>query len=205
MSWDRTEHTEVATCACGNGKIVRQVCTACDDWNRVESAIISEKINCQDCIKKFHIEHYVRHINCPSWEGDGIIDKAFLVPNNLTIPQELSERCFHFEIDEEIVSKYSLEDIIESKADMIRNKFSTRLERKSSREIIALYFRKYRRKSLPPIIRLLNYIENQYEKYVWTPQRLQEFRSEEKYRLRENKHLINEILSKSFELDFKRI
>lgn len=204
MSWDRSEYTETAVCACGNGIIVRKVYVEDDDWNRSRSGIISEEICCDNCKKKFHIEHYVKHYFCFPWDGDGIVDKTYLVPNNLTIPSVLSEKNFFFSVDEQIVANYCLEEISAAKADMIRNKYSTRLELKSSQQIVALYAKEYKRRSLAPIVELLNDIENQYHKYDWTPQRLKDFRSKERLKIQENKQAIEMVLEQSFELDFRR-
>lgn len=205
MSWERTEYTETAVCACGKGKVVRRAYIEDDDWNRTRNGTISEGICCSECNDKFHIEHYTQHYFCPPWQGDGIIDRTYLVPNDLTIPSELSEKTFCFSIDEQIVSKYSLEEILAVKSDMNRNKYSTRLERKSSQEIVTLYAKKYKKKSLPPIVELLSNIESHYEKYEWTPERLKEFRNKEEIKIQERKQIISEILEQSFELDFRRV
>lgn len=204
MSWERTEYVEVAKCACGEGTVVRHSYIEDDDWNRIRDGVISEEICCDACKKNYHIEHYARHCFCFSWEGDGIVDKAYLVPDNLSIPSEIHKRTFSFELDEQIVAAYCLEEIINVKLDMIQNKYSTRLERQSSKDIVNLFVKKHKRRSLEPIVELLNYIENQYEKYEWTHQRLSEFRDQERIRIQENKKSIAAILDQSFELDFRR-
>ncbi len=204
MSWDRTEYTETAICACGKGTIVRLAYIEDDDWNRTQGGIISEEICCTECKEKIHIEHYIQHYFCPPWKGDGIMDRTYLVPNNFTIPSVLSEKNFCFSVDEKIVANYYLEEISAAKADMIRNKYSTRLERKSSQDIVAWYEKEYKRRSLSPIVELLNNIENQYDQYEWTPQRLEEFRNNEKIKIQENKQVIADVLGQSFELDFRR-
>ena len=121
MSWDRTEYTETAICACGKGTIVRLAYIEDDDWNRTQGGIISEEICCTECKEKIHIEHYIQHYFCPPWKGDGIMDRTYLVPNNFTIPSVLSEKNFCFSVDEKIVANYYLEEISAAKADMIRN------------------------------------------------------------------------------------
>ena len=204
MSWDRTEYTETSICRCGKGTIVRLAYIEDDDWNRTRGGIISEEICCTECKEKFHIEHYIQHYFCPSWKGDGIIDRTYLVPNNFTIPSVLSEKNFCFSVDEQIVANYYLEEISAAKADMIRNKYSTKLERKSSQDIVAWYEKRYKRRSLSPIVELLNNIESQYDHYEWTPQRLEEFRNNEKIKIQENKRVIADVIARSFELDFRR-
>ena len=79
MSWDRTEYTETAICACGKGTIVRLAYIEDDDWNRTQGGIISEEICCTECKEKIHIEHYIQHYFCPPWKGDGIMDRTYLV------------------------------------------------------------------------------------------------------------------------------
>lgn len=204
MSWDRSEYKEISLCACGKGKIVRWAYIEGDDWNRTRSGIISEEICCNDCKEKFHIEHYTRHYFCLPWKDDGIIDRVYLVPNNLSIPSELSEKKFCFCIQEQIVAEYSLKEILAVRADMIQSKYSTRLERKSSQKVVELYAKRYKKKRLAPIIEMLRNIESQYDTYEWTPQRIEEFRRNEKIQIQENKRAIDIVLSQSFELDFRR-
>lgn len=204
MSWDRTEYVETAVCACGKGTVVRHAYREKDDWNREREKIISEKIYCDACEKKYHIEHYVRYFLQPLWEGDGVMDRAFLVPNNYTIPAEISERIFRFDLDEQIVATYCLEEILSAKSDMIRNKFSTRLERQSSKEIVKLFAKKYKKRSLSLIVELLSQIESRYEDYKWTPLRMEEYRNQEKIRIKENEQAIQDVLNQSFELSFRR-
>ena len=204
MSWDRIEYTEYAVCACGKGKVVRHAYSESDDWNRSRDGIISESILCTACKENFHIEHYVKYVFCLPWKGDGRIDRTYLVPNGLSIPQELSQTNFQFKLDEQIVATYSLEEIANAKADMLQNKYSTRLKQKSSKEIVELFFKKYKKKSLSPIIHLLNDIEAHYQKYRWTPQRLSEFKLQETIKIQENEASISNVLNQSFELDFKR-
>ena len=132
------------------------------------------------------------------------MDRAFLVPNNYTIPAEISERNFRFNLDEQIVATYCLEEILSAKSDMIRNKYSTRLERKSSKEIVELFAKNYKKRSLPLIVDLLTQIESRYEDYKWTPQRMKEYRNQEKIRIKENRQAIQDVLDQSFELSFRR-
>ena len=87
---------------------------------------------------------------------------------------------------------------------MIQSKYSTRLERKSSQKVVELYAKRYKKKRLAPIIEMLRNIESQYDTYEWTPQRIEEFRRNEKIQIQENKRAIDIVLSQSFELDFRR-
>ena len=204
MSWERTEYEEISKCACGKGTVVRHSYIEDDDWNRIQEGVISEEICCDTCRGNYHIEHYIHHYFCLPWKGNGIIDKAYLVPNNLSIPPEIHEKSFHFNLDEQIVATYCLEEILKAKLDMIQNRYSTRLTRQSSKEIINLFAKKHKKRSLASIVELLSHIETQYETYEWTPQRLAEYREQEKIKIQSNQESIAAILDKSFELDFRR-
>lgn len=204
MSWERMEYEEVSKCACGEGTVVRRSYIEDDDWNRMRGGVLSEEICCDACKKTHHIEHYVRHYAALPWKGNGVVDKAYLVPNNLSIPSEIYEKTFEFALDEQIAATYSLEEISNAKLDMIKNKYSTRLEQQSSKDIVNLFVKKHKRRSLGPIVGLLNRIENQYETYEWTSQRLSEFRDQERIKIQENKKSIAAVIDQSFELDFRR-
>lgn len=204
MSWERTEYEETAICACGKGIVVRRCYVEFDDWNRSRDGILSEKIFCDVCKNKYHIEHYIRHVFCPPWKGDGSIDRTYLVQNGLTIPQELKEKNFYFAFTEKIVATFSLEEIESAKRDMIQSKYSTRLTQQNSRDIVNLFYREYKKKSLSPIIDLLSNIEVQYQEYEWTPQRLAQFRLQEEVEMKKNQDSISDVLKQSFELDFRR-
>ena len=204
MSWDRFEFTEVAQCACGKGYVVRVAYTEDDDWNRSRSGIINEEIACENCRTQYHIEHVIRHYSCPSWEGDGISDKAYLVPNSLTIPEQISEEQILFTVEEEIVSIYSCDEIHAVKADMTKNKYSTRLELENSRRIVSIYEKRYKKKRLAPIIDMLCSIEQQYDKYEWTPEKIAAYRDAEKAKIRENEEKIANVNGQSILLEFRR-
>lgn len=205
MRWERTEYKEVAPCACGKGTIVRLAYTEDDDWNRSRSGIINEKIACENCRTQYHIEHVIRHYSCPSWKGDGISDKAYLVPNSLTIPEQISEKHFSFNVEEEIVSIYSYDEIKAAKADMMKNKYSTRLELENSRRIVSIYEKRYKKKRLAPIIDMLCSIEQQYDKYEWTPEKIAAYRDAEKESIRANEQEIAIAIKQSVPLEFRRV
>lgn len=171
MSWDRFEFTEVAQCACGKGYVVRVAYTEDDDWNRSRSGIINEKIACENCRTQYHIEHVIRYYSCPRWESDGISDKAYLVPNSLTIPEQISEKHFSFNVEKEIVS---------------------------------IYEKRYKKKRLAPIIDMLCSIEQQYDKYEWTPEKIAAYRDAEKAKIRENEEKIANVIGQSILLEFRR-
>ena len=87
---------------------------------------------------------------------------------------------------------------------MQTNKYTTRLELGSSREIVLLYQRRYKKKSLKMIIPVLETIIQNYDKYEWTPETITEYRTTEEKDLSKNNKAIDEAISKSFELNFRR-
>lgn len=87
---------------------------------------------------------------------------------------------------------------------MIKNKYSTRLQKNSSKEIVKLYQKRNHRKSLPPIISLLNNIEIHYKEYPWNPERIKEFEENEQREIDENRRNITNVLNQCFKLEFKR-
>lgn len=205
MSWDRIEYKEVAPCVCGKGAVIRLAYTEEDDWSRTRNGIISEEIACENCRSRYHIEHVERHYLCPKWEGDGICDRTYLVPNDLTIPDELREKGFRFDTEMQIASMYSYADIKAAKADMVTNKYTTRLKLQVSQDIVSIYEKCYRKRSLPPIIDLLCKIERQYNKYEWTKERMSAYRAAEKVKIRENEREIADVIAQSVLLEFRRM
>lgn len=203
MSWDRIDYTELSECACGKGVVERRTYRRDDDWGRSETTVISEEILCDSCKDTHHIEHYVRHYFCHRWDGDGISDKAYLVPNGISIPAHKSKRAFSFREDEKIVAEYPLEEILRAKGDMIQSRYSTRLTRASSKKIVEAYFKKHKKKSLPPIIQILTAIEEDYSSYQWTPEKIASFRLREQAEIDANNDSIQNVLARSFELKFR--
>lgn len=57
MSGDRFNYTEIALCACGNGKIIRHAYTEYDDWNRSRDGI-HHTINPKFLCYYFHTEMF---------------------------------------------------------------------------------------------------------------------------------------------------
>lgn len=205
MSWDRIEYKEVAPCVCGKGAVIRLAYTEDDDWNRARKGIIQEEIACESCRPQYHIEHIVHHYSCPKWVGDGVSDKTYLVPNSLTIPKQIGEKSFNFNVEEKIVSTYTYGEIQEAMADMVENKYSTRLKLSSSRYIVAVYEKYYKSRRLTPIIDLLNGIERQYGKYEWTKEKMSAYRAAEKVKIRENEREIADVIAQSVLLEFRRM
>jgi hypothetical protein len=89
--------------------------------------------------------------------------------------------------------------------DMSINKYSTRLTLDDSRDIVNLYYRTYRKRSVPNIIELLQKCKSDYNSYEWTFEKIQKYKIEEQQRIETNTQLINDTISKSYKLDFNII
>ncbi|MCI8427083.1 MAG: hypothetical protein HFJ03_06065 [Lachnospira sp.] len=85
------------------------------------------------------------------------------------------------------------------------NKYSTRLTLDDSRDIVNLYYRTYRKRSVPNIIELLQKCKSDYNSYEWTFEKIQKYKIEEQQRIETNTQLINDTISKSYKLDFNII
>lgn len=205
MSWDKTYFKEEAICACGRGKVVRNACLADDDWNRQEYSFSNEIIKCDDCAKKYHIQHKTESVWKPVWEGGGSIDRVYLVPINETIELQTSKEIIPFSLEEEIVANFSLNDINKAKNEMLNNKYSTTLKEECSKKIFNIYYKCKKRKGLANIIDLLNKLEKTYYEFEWTHEKYKKFRNKEITLIENNKKIVKRVLNNSFELDFKRI
>ena len=103
-----------------------------------------------------------------------------------------------------IYIEYTRNEIEKVINDMIRNKYSTRVQLKSSREIIVIYEKCYRRKSLKEVIPFLKEIINNYDQYHWTPEKIKEYKQLEKKKIKENENEIKKVLDKCYELHFHK-
>ena len=127
-----------------------------------------------------------------------------MVPNEINMPDVIEGKVFFFQrIDEEIVSRLSLDDINASINDMINNKYSTRVKLESSRLIINEFQWRYKRRSLNIIIPFLEELYQNYNNYEWTFERVEKYKEKEKTIIAENEKTINEAIPKSFELHFR--
>lgn len=203
MSYDRMrEETQTATCACGQGTVTRLWYYEMDDWNRTRDGYSDLTIHCNNCKSKYHIEHCTHHFSQPKWKGDGIRTDYYLVPNGKTVHHTANTKYFHFNLQETWVSEYPLESLKEALADMQSSRYSTRLSINSSRAILDDYFRRYKKKSLAPIISLLQECVTSYNSYEWTFEKMQVYKEEEKKIIDENNKIINEVLQESYPLNF---
>lgn len=203
MSWETIESERFSVCACGKGRVVQRVLERSDDWNRREVLKKNEEILCAECKEKYHIEHLVRHYPCFSWDGDGVSDRVFLVPNGVEMPPVIAKKDFSFStVEERIVSSMPLKTIKACIDDMLANKYSTRMQLNDSHRIVAL-FEKYRKtKSLKRIIPVLDEIVQNYDNYKWTPESIEEYKKQEKVEIQKNEQVIQKVISQSYELYF---
>lgn len=205
MSWDRIEYDEFAKCKCGKGKVIRHMYREDDDWNRTREGCISEKLDCPECSRKYHIEHYIQHYSCMSWDGDGISDRVFLVPNGINIPAAKTERSFSFhEFDKDIVASIAISDIKAAIIDMKENRYTTKLKLGSSKVIVSLYQKRYKKKSLNLILPFLEKIVQNYDNYEWTLEKIEAYRKIERESIAENKKEIEQAIGLSYELVFRK-
>lgn len=203
MSWETLESRSQARCACGKGTVVQIKRERSDDWNRSQRVSQSEEILCADCKIKYHIQHLVRHYPCRPWDGDGVSDRVFLVPNGVEMPPVIAKKDFSFStVEENIVSSTPLKTIKACIDDMETNKYSTRMQLNDSHRIVAL-FEKYRKtKSLKRIIPVLDEIVQNYDNYKWTPESIEEYKKQEKVEIQKNEQVIQKVISQSYELYF---
>lgn len=201
------DRKEQAVCACGEGFVKRNSYQEGDDWNRFREGVENEEIRCGKCAEKYHIEHLVKRYNCMPWDGDGIIDTTYLVPNGKTIniqsePKRLPFECF-VNFNEQAVALYSKEDLQAAIEDMKTNKFSTRLSLETSKNLVSAYLRDKKSKKLANIIKALDFCIENYDNFEWTFAKVKEFRKEEAKLLKDNEKELEQTLSESYELNFE--
>lgn len=204
MSWETLESRSQARCACGKGTVVQIKRERSDDWNRSQRVSQSEEILCADCKTKYHIQHLVRHYPCRPWDGDGILDRVFLVPIGMEMPSIKYKRVFSFStVEEIIVSSFPLKRIKAAIDDMSENKYTTRLQLKESRSIVGLFERYRKTRSLKIIVPVLAGIVQNHTQYEWTPETIEDYRKKEELEIQKNESDIQKIISHSFELFFR--
>jgi len=206
MSWDTDwDRLEQSSCACGNGSVVRREYSESDDWNRSRGGYYGQKIQCDDCEKKYKIEGVTKYYNAPPWKSDGIIYTEYLVPLNMTLNLDIKEERLYLNLDERIVSSFEKEQLNEIVDDMIANKYSTRLKLSDSRYVVGMYESTHKKRGLPKIIELLQGCVSRYESYQWNPLRMKERNEEERLRIEANARIIEDVISKSYKLNFKQV
>lgn len=207
MSWEViSDNKEKAVCACGKGFAVRNVCKRADDWNRFDERIYGEGIECPECAKKYHIEHVVKHYNCMRWDGDGIVDTTYLVPNNMTLKIQTEPERLPYEntirFNDRAVALYSKDELIAARNDMEVSKFSTRLTLAASRDLVSMYNREKKSKKLANVMDAIDYCVENYDSFEWTYPKIKAFREKEAGILEENKDRLAQALAVSLRLEF---
>ena len=205
MSWDRIEYQEAASCACGKGRVIRTAYQEDDDWNRFRSGSFGEEIECSDCSKKYHIEHLVRHFFQYSWDGDGISDTTYLVENGYTLKHKTSVDSIPVNgVEENIVASFTKDELMQALAEMKSAKFSTKLQLQSSKQIVSLYFKRYKKRSLPRIIEYLQICIDKYESFQWNPDTIKQYHEREKQLAAKGKQKLDEALLHAVKVEWKR-
>lgn len=203
MSWNRIEYNEKAACACGEGYIIRHMYRDEDDWNRIRGGCKGIDIDCPECKAKYHIQTITRHFVQYSWDGDGISETVYLVPNGVTIPSTVEERCFSFsDFKENAVSTFTENQLREAYQDMLENKYSTRLQNDVSKKLVEKYYKRYKKKNLQSICVEIEEAIRNYHRYEWTPERILDYKNAEKERIKKNREEIEAARSLSFKLIF---
>lgn len=193
MSYDRMrEETQTATCACGGGTVTRIWYYEMNDWNQTREGYSDFEIHCDACKNKYHTEY------CYHGKSD-----YYLVPNGKTTHHTADILHFNFRLKEKLVANYPLEDLKLAIKDMISSRYSTRLSESVSKSILSDYYCYYKKKSLPPIIEMLQDCATNYDSYEWTYEKMQAYKLEEKKKIDENNKVINEVLKESYPLDFE--
>ena len=208
MSWERMYNRKgQAVCACGEGFVGRNSYQEGDDWDRFREGVENEEIRCDKCVEKYHIEHLVKRYNCMPWDGGGIIDTTYLVPNGKTINIQIEPKRLPFEyfvnFNEQAVALYSKEDLQAAIEDMKTNKFSTRLSLETSKNLVSAYFRDKKSKKLANIIKALDFCIENYDNFEWTYAKVKEFRKEVAKLLKENEKPLKQTFLESYELKFE--
>lgn len=191
MSWEvMYEWKEKAVCACGKGFVTRICYEEGDDWNRFRDGVSVEKIECENCSNKYHIEG------------------TYLVPNGETLNIKTVPETLPFEqfitFDIRAVALYPKETLIRVVEDMRLNKCSTRVTLNESKNIVLMYYRAKKSKMLSNIIEALNNCIEKYDEYEWTYNTIKSFRKEEAIALKENEMKQKQIIALSHKLIYKK-
>lgn len=203
MPYDRMyDRLEVAKCACGCGRVVRHSYKDMNDWNQCRYGCYGETIECVNCEAIYHVEHYIQHFIVPRWVGNGVSDTPYLVPNGLTLQHDVRKRRFGFTLLQEVISTYSKCEIESMIDDMRVNKYSTRVSLSISRDVVNRYYRWFKKRNLQDVIVFLQDCLHDYDVQEWTAEKMRDFKRAESQRIAENKRLISDVISKSFELVF---
>ena len=87
----------------------------------------------------------------------------------------------------------------------IVNRYTTRLRLSVSKQIVSVYYKRFKRKDLSLIVPILNKIITNYDSFEWTFDKIAEFRQKEKEAILENNKAIKLAISNAFELNFSLV
>lgn len=206
MSWERmSERKEKAVCACGKGLVTRISYTEGDDWNRYREGTYGEKIECDECARKYHIEPISK--SYLTSEGYETVTTDYLVPNDMTLkiktePTRLPYE-YHLNFSENAVALFSKEELQAAIEDMKKSKYSTRVSFASSKRLAELHLKCKKSKSLAKVIASLESCILNYENYEWTHDKVIEYKEQERLEIEENQKKLQQALQKSHKLRYE--
>ena len=203
MSWDKYEYLKKYKCPCGNGVVELHFERLDDDWNRTEIHYEGAKILCHVCKNKYHVEALTRYYSCPSWIRDGHSTSYYMISNGMKIPKVITKKsdfAYFNNLKEEIINKVTKQDLIDVIADMEKNRYSTRIDLANSKQIVRIFYKQEKHKSLKTILPVLQELLSTYDEYKWNPETIASDRKNEKHMIEENEKHISDVLSKSYEL-----
>ena len=111
-----------------------------------------------------------------------------------------SDFAYFNNLKEEIINKVTKQDLIDVIADMEKNRYSTRIDLANSKQIVRIFYKQEKHKSLKTILPVLQELLSTYDKYKWNPETIALDRENEKHMIEENEKHIIDVLSKSYEL-----
>lgn len=89
-------------------------------------------------------------------------------------------------------------------AEMKSAKFSTKLQLQSSKQIVSLYFKQYKKRSLPRIIEFLQICIDKYESFQWNPDTIKQYHEREEQLAAKGKQKFDEALLHAVKVEWKR-
>lgn len=154
MSYEKDYETPYrAECACGQGflRFYRNSCS--NDWGQVKEDDTFPELFCDECKIKYHIE-----------KKNNVY---FLVPNSLSFPKHEPhfDREYRYNYKEELVLKYSKNDIEGIIADMTapKHRYIKDLKKEISLNFVNEWLLHHRERSLKPMIAFLEQLLIHYD------------------------------------------
>lgn len=123
----------------------------------------------------------IRHFFQYKWDGDGTSDTTYLVENGYSLNHKTKvENLPIYGLEESFVASFTKEELLKSLEEMQSVKYSTELQLPSSKQIVALYFKRYKKRSLPGIIDYLQACREKYDSFKWNPDTVKKYYEKEK-------------------------